>query len=356
MIIVKIFLKQGGQSVKNIYFVFTSMKYISSIFMLFLILCSGANAQVFPSFGDSRIGTTGLQFLKIAPDARSVGMAGSYIAVVNDATALYWNPAGLTKMDTFKTNFTIGHTNYYGGTNLQHLGVVRQLGPSTYLGVGLVYFNSGDMDVTTEFMPFGNGQTFRAVDMSLGLSFAQALTENFSFGVTAKYVYEGIAGININTLVFDFGFQYDVGLANTRFAVAMSNFGFNATPKGEINFNDGNNQTTLNEFEQVATPSIFRLSVAWDAIKKEYSLLTFAMQLDHPTDNNETFGIGGEYLWKKLLFVRAGYLFGADEAGLPSFGFGLNLKRRFGILKFDYGFNSKNRLGIAHKISLGLSI
>lgn len=324
------------------------------------LLCFGsvwAGAQVLPSFGDSRTGTTGFQFLKIAPDARASGLAQSYIAVVNDVTALYWNPAGITKVDTFKWHLTAGHTDYFAGTQLQHAGMVHQIGGDAFLGLSMVYFNSGDMPVTTEFQPFGTGQTFQAVNTALGLSFAQRLTDAFSFGLTGKYVYEGLAGITTHAVMIDFGFQYDVGLANTRFAVGVNNFGPNAIPTGTLEVLRSNGSTeTINDFESVAVPSVFRLGFAWDAIKQEQHLLTLAAQLNHPTDNNETFGLGVEYLFNQMLYVRSGYLFGADETALPAFGFGLRLQRRYGILKVDYGFHQSERIGANHRFTLGLSL
>ncbi|MBK8345544.1 MAG: hypothetical protein IPL12_21025 [Bacteroidetes bacterium] len=66
------------------------------------------------------------------------------------------------------------------------------------------------MDVTTEFLPFGTGQTFRATDLGIGLSLARELTDQFSFGVTAKYIREDLASVHNQNLIFDFGFQYDI--------------------------------------------------------------------------------------------------------------------------------------------------
>lgn len=325
--------------------------------LAFILFASGIQAQVLPSFGDSRTGTTGLQFLKIAPDARSAGMAQSYIAVVNDVTALYWNPAGITKVDSFDWHFTAGHTQYIAETQLQHAAAVKQVGGDSYLGLSMIYFNSGEMPVTTEFQPFGTGQSFRAVDLALGLTFAQRLTDAFSFGLTTKYVYEGIADVNTHAVMLDFGFQYDVGLANTRFAVGINNFGPNTTPSGTLNLlNINGNTETISSFEQIAIPSVFRLGFAWDAIKQEKHLLTIATQLNHPTDNNETLGFGAEYLFNRLLYLRAGYLFGADETALPAFGFGLNLQRRYGHFTIDYGFNSAARIGATHRLTFGLSL
>ncbi len=331
---------------------------IKRLCLYLLLSCSSASwvgAQILPSFGDSRTGTTGFQFLKIGPDARSAGMGESYISTVDDVSALFWNPAGMANVDTFDWHIAGGHNQYFSNITLQHLGIVRALGSDTYIGLGMLYLNTGDMPVTTEFLPFGNGQSFRATDMAVGLSLARKLTDQFQFGITSKYIYEGIAGINTHGLVFDFGFQYDVGLANTHFAVGVNNFGFNTTPSGSIEKVDLSGTITASDFEPVAIPSVFRLGFSWDPVLTAKNRWTLALQLNHPTDNNETLSFGTEYFWNHLLYLRAGYIFGADESGLPSFGFGIDLKRSYGNLKFDYGYLHKNRLGMSHRIGMGIA-
>jgi hypothetical protein len=319
-------------------------------------LLSPCYSQILPSFGDSRTGTTGFQFLKIAPDARSVALAESFIVIAEGPTATFWNPAGITQVDSHKLHIAAGNARYFAGMSLSHLSAVTRLVGETYLGLGFSYFNSGEMHVTSEFLPFGNGQTFRSVDMAVGATVAGVLTSSLRFGGTLRYLYEGIAGISTSALVFDFGFQYDVGLADIRFAVAINNFGFNAQPQGEIQQTTLQGTTTVSDFESIVAPGVFRIGFAWDAINTGDHQLAFVSQLNHPTDNNETVGIGAEYWWKKLMALRTGYLFGADEKGLPAFGFGLKLPWRMAGARLDYAFATKNRLGLTHRLTLGLSL
>lgn len=313
------------------------------------------SAQILPSFGGSRTGTTGMQFLKIGIDARSAGLSGNYIAVANDVASVYWNPSGMMKLDTQKIHFQFGQTSYFADIGISYGGLVYKTNGAAF-GLSLVTLNSGEIPVTTEFQPFGTGETYSAVSSTIGLSFAKSLTNNFSFGITGKYARESIAGINVNNALFDFGFQYDIGLKNTKFAVSISNFGFNVTPEGKLKLLKLNGETDLNSFESVSVPAIFRIGFAWDAIKKEIHQLTFISQLNHPTDNNETLGLASEYIWKNIFFARMGYEFGIDEGGIPAFGIGIQAKRNFGIFRFDYGFNNKARLGSVHRFTLGVGL
>lgn len=325
-------------------------RVLAGIALCFSLLT--AEAQLLPSYGDSRTATTGWQFLKIGPDARSAGMSEAYLAVVDDLSALYWNPAGLTQLDSNKLHAGVQYTDYAAGTSMNFGGVSYRLGYNTLIGVSLQYFDAGEMDVTTEFLPYGTGQTFRATNTGIGVSLARELTDQFSFGVTAKYVREDLATVHNQNVVFDFGFQYDIGIQNTRFAVAITNFGFNTQPGGEITVINLQDSSTATEFTEIAVPTVFRLGFAWDAIKNDAHVLTAAFQLNHPTDNNETYSIGAEYSWKRLLYARTGYTFATDRNAMPAFGFGTYLRRHFGTIKLDYGCNYDTALGLINKIGL----
>jgi hypothetical protein len=60
--------------------------YIVLLCLLTLVQFNSVRAQVLPAFGATRAGTTGMQFLKIGPDARSAGLSGNFVALVNDVS------------------------------------------------------------------------------------------------------------------------------------------------------------------------------------------------------------------------------------------------------------------------------
>jgi hypothetical protein len=327
--------------------------------LLFLVLCypvSSATAQILPAFGGSRAGTTGMQFLKIGLDARSAGLSGNYVAVANDVAALYWNPAGITGLDSQKTHFQFGHTLYWADIGISYGGLVRRLGDGSMLGLSVMSLNSGDMPVTTEFQPFGTGETFAVHNSLIGLTFAKALTDQFSFGISGKWARESMAGIATNNAIFDFGITYDVGLKNARFAVSVANFGVNVSPTGEIRRLNFTGQETVRDFEDVSVPAIFRIGFAFDPLVTEFHRITAIAQLNHPTDNKETFGIASEYNYKNIFFGRLGYEIGVDELVLPAFGVGFQAPRSFGYMRFDYGFNNKTRLGSVHRFTVSIGL
>jgi hypothetical protein len=328
------------------------------IFGFFMVgLLFTAKAQILPTFGNSRTGGSGMQFLKISPDARGIALGGAAVAVANDVSAMYWNPAGITAVDTGKVNIQVSHTRYFGDISSSYGGAVIKAGPLSYVGIQVFSMNYGTMDETTEFQSSGTGRTFSVANYLIGLTYAKVLTNSFTFGMNAKYAREGFAGVNVNNVLFDLGLAYNVGIKHTRFGINFSNFGFNVSPKGNATILKFNGDNDIENFTNVTVPGIFRLGVAFDPIHTQNHVLTAIGQLNHPTDNNETYSLGAEYCYLKVLYARAGYEFMSDEKYVaPSAGLGLKILRSFGGFSIDYGFLAKNSLGNNHRISLGITI
>lgn len=326
---------------------------------LFILVQQPGNlyAQVLPTFGNSRTGGSGMQFLKIAPDARSLSMGNSGVATSGDLSAIYWNPAAISYLDTGKVNAMLAHTLYFGDVQTNFAAAARRVGQLSSLAIGVMSMQYGTMNETTEFDPKGTGRTFSISSYAIHLAYSRILTQNFSFGLNGKFANEGFAGVQINNVLFDLGLLYNIGVMNTRFGVSFSNFGFNVSPTGSVTLIKFNGEQELNNFTDISVPALFRIGASFDPLKRGDHRITVSGQLNHPTDNNETYALGSEYSYLNLAFFRTGYEFKSDAGyAFPSVGMGMKLNWRFLVTRIDYGFLAKNTLGNVNRLSLSFTL
>ena len=285
-------------------------------------------------------------------------MAQAVATNAADASSLFWNPA-LAAQARGRTMFGVSHTSYHADVKLNYLALAQDVGSLT-LGFSLQSMDSGEMSVTTEFQPLGTGETFKVVDLSLGLTVAQQLTDLFSYGITARYVEEGIASVTHETFVLDAGIFYRIGETGAQMAVSIRSFGFDSSTDGVIErtvVSDPGSRIEDN-FEAITPATIFLMGIAYDVFHKsadDRSLLISA-QLNNPNDNAESYNVGVEYIWNSLLAIRTGYRLGVEESNVPSFGVGLQLPGFGPQVRFDYGFNHLERLGSVHRIGLDVAL
>lgn len=319
---------------------------------ILLVFTAKVQAQVLPTFGDSRTGTAGFQFLKIHPDARGAGMAGAYSALVNDPSATVWNPAALSRIGDERNHALTNFTTYLAGSSFSHAAYAIRTSQSAFLGWGLQYLNLGEYDETTEFQPRGTGRTFKAIQYALSMSYAKILTEQFSFGLTGRFASEQYPDVNLNNVMFDLGLHYNVGVRDIKFAVVIRNFGVNVSPDGTVTRLRVNGNVESSDFESVSVPVIFRLGACGTLYKEKNHLITLAAELNHPTDNNETLAIAAEYTMRNILVLRSGYEFGFDATAWPSVGAGVKLRQNFGTMRFDYTWSNYGFVGSTHRLGL----
>ena len=100
------------------------------------------NAGIFP-----KAGTTAAPFLKIGVGARAVAMGGNFVALANDATALYWNPAAIT--DLTEMNFSVTHSSWIAGMTHGAILFALPISDAAGFGLELTYLTSGDIEQTT---------------------------------------------------------------------------------------------------------------------------------------------------------------------------------------------------------------
>ena len=76
-----------------------SFKYISLLFSLIFLNLSGQTIN--------RYGTTAANFLEIGVGSRATSMGDAYVAVANDVSSIYWNPAGLASVSNSSALFMV---------------------------------------------------------------------------------------------------------------------------------------------------------------------------------------------------------------------------------------------------------
>ena len=186
------------------------MKKSFTAFLLFTLFFSYKSFSQFRKYSN--------EFLNIGAGARGLAMGNAQVASVNDATAGYWNPAGLTGVKN-NPNATIMHAEYFSGIAKYDYGSVAipvQENKRT-LGFSLLRFAVDDIPNTLFLVEpdgsinYNNIQTFSSADYAFLFSFAQNIKEseksNISFGANAKVIYR-----KVGHFATAWGFGIDAGV------------------------------------------------------------------------------------------------------------------------------------------------
>ncbi len=337
-------------------------RIIRIAFLCVLVLGTFASSQA----AFAKIGMAGLTFLKIGV-GRSTGMGDAFVAVADDATAAYWNPAGLALVSGRQA--LVNHIDWIADVSHEYVAVVLPAGQGN-LGINVTALSMGKMEETTLERYQGTGTFFTGTDLALGVSYARMVTEKLCFGLTAKVLSERIWDVGATGAAFDLGVHYNTGWRNLRLAMAIANFGPDLSFHGsQLNFMhdpDWEWPWTREPIpgtyltENFSLPVIFRFGVAYDFINDENSRLTGAADLNHYNDVNEKVNLGLEYVYR-ILSLRGGYIVNTDasyasdlgiRAGLSA-GMGLKLKPAENLgLTLDYSYRDLARLGGSHRFTL----
>jgi len=311
-----------------------------------------------PTDGFNNNGTRPAQFLKFAVGSRAVAMGESFAAVANDASALYWNPAGVGNLKHLELHLT--HANYLADINFNFAGLVVPIAKNSNLGFSAMAWSMGDEPVTTPDDPTGAaGLTWSASSFAVGLTFSRALTDRFAVGLTGKYIQENLYHSSAKTLAIDIGSLYDTGIRGIKIGMAMTNFG----GKLKVSGRDLNVRTTPirpgnpTQPGDLGTsswplPLNFRVGLSFEIFRNESSALLVASDFIHPTDADERLNFGAEYTLNNRLFVRGGYKMNYEEESFSAGG-GVNLPITSYNLIIDYAFNDFGILGDVHRFSFG---
>jgi len=324
----------------------TLKKFLIFIFITILVGSIEINAQLFPTLGGQRAGISTAQFLKLGVGGRATSMADAFIAVADDASALFWNPAGL--VHSAQNEIIFSHNQWVADINHEFVGVSYKISTNDAIGFSLTSLHMDDMPVTTEVLPRGTGEYFSYGDVAFAVTYSRKMTEQFSFGASVRYIEETLDKLKMRGMMIDLGTLYWTGLGTSRFAVAITNFGNELAPDGEVVLYGGRKKS---DWQSFSPPTMFRIGFAFEPIMDDINRVTASLQLNHPNDNSENVSFGAEYAWKNLLMLRGGYKLNVDEQNF-TFGAGVRLPLGIAVVTVDYGFANFERLGSAHRFSI----
>jgi len=313
----------------------------------------------------TKVGTTAAKFLSIPVGARALGMGGAFVALADDPSALYWNPAGAARM--YQSEVLFSHMNWIADVNFNYAAIVLPLEGAGTAGINFTSLTMEEMERTTEAQPDGTGQFFSVGSFAVGVSYARNLTDWFSIGGTVKYVNEYIWNSKSKAFGFDLGTLFTTPFEGIKFGAAIANYGERLQMSGDdllvqkdVSSNAGNDPNVNADLrtDQYDLPLVVRIGLAYEPLSSEDQHLVLAVDAAHPNDNSESINLGGEYsLFQKMLSLRGGYRALGQRDSEEQFTLGGGLRYDFGnnlIVKVDYAYEKFGRLSNVQKFSVGL--
>ena len=147
-----------------------------------------------PALAQQIVYTTAVPFLLIEPDSRASGMGNAGVALGDNATAIFWNPAGLASQRGAELSLT--HANWLPALT-SDLFYEYLVGKYHWEGVGTIgghitFLNLGEQEYRDEFN--ADLGTFRSYELAAGLSYGLEVTERLALGTGVRFIYSNLSG------------------------------------------------------------------------------------------------------------------------------------------------------------------
>lgn len=166
------------------------IKYLILLLSVFAGKLTAQNivTEITPS-QDSRVITTGVPFLLIAPDARAAAMGDMGVATSADAFSQQWN-ASKYAFSTAKSGFAMSYTPYLSklvnDIFIGNINYFNRLNEGSAVGVSLKYFSLGEIEFLEN--EFDTPLLQKPSELSVDVSYSLRLSEPFAMGVSMRYL------------------------------------------------------------------------------------------------------------------------------------------------------------------------
>ncbi|MCH8567285.1 MAG: type IX secretion system outer membrane channel protein PorV [Balneolales bacterium] len=343
-----------------------------------------------------QVGITAVPFMQIEPDSRTPGMGNAGVAIADNASAVFWNPAGLAFQEK-ETQMSFTYANWLPAFDTD-LFYIYNVGKTYIEGIGTIgghitYLNLGEQIQTDER---GNViRDFSSYELAAGVSYGFRITDNFAAGLGARFIYSRLTpNIDVGgqtakagtSFGMDLGALYRTNEFMLLDRTARFSAGFNLSNVGPpIQYTDDAQSDPL--------PTLLRVGIAQDiALDEEgFNTLTFAFDVSKIMARNDTSGramavgealfrswdtytrfdgqqfvdvplveqfmyaVGVEYWYNKMFAIRTGYFYEAPNNGDRQFiTFGAGLRYNMFGVDFSYLYTLREDHPLANTIRLSV--
>jgi hypothetical protein len=365
------------------------MKFISLLLALTTITSAASGQCAFKDALDCpNTIISAVPFLRIVPDARSASMGDAGLASSPDANSMHHNASKLAFINS-DLGLAASYSPWLRSLGLQdvymaYLAGYKRLDEFQTLGASLRYFALGDLQFTD--INGGSLGVGRPNEFEVAVAYARKLSENFSAGLTGKFIYSNLAGgqqiDNVDIVAatagaVDISFTYlkPMNNGNLRIGAAITNLGSKVSytksvlkdfipanlgigAAWEMNFDDYNQLTLMLDINKLLVPTPIPDTLPeYDANMnnfpdyREKSLFdgVFGSFGDAPNGFKEEirelmYSIGFEYWYNKQFAFRAGYYYEHPTKGNRQFlTAGLGLKYNVFGLNVSYLVPTSNQ-------------
>jgi outer membrane protein OmpA-like peptidoglycan-associated protein len=238
------------------------------LWLLFFIFAPWTSA-----FADNA-SSAGAQFLEIPAGVRASGMGDAFTALADDASAAYWNDAGLAQIS--KTQLSLSHVSYFESIDYEFVGAALPLSPGSTLGI------SANLDSVPSFNSTSNPSATpgSAMDWDLGLQLGQSFGENFSLGLGAKFISSSLVTYGATGEAFDAGLLVYTTHKELTLGLSVQNVG---QISGYGSFGT-----------QEKLPTTYRAGLAYRLDPDKPTHFSLDADIEKPIDEDPILHVGGE--------------------------------------------------------------
>lgn len=347
------------------------MRYATKIRTLILTLLFASVAlsppevrsQVQDAGDKQKLAQTAFKFLSLSVHPRAAALGDAVNTLRMGAPSMFYNPAGMTGLNDFG-HFAAGNMQWIADINYNQASISLRPKDGKFgtFGVLARFVDYGEVEGTIRA---DNEQGFietGAVNpgaFSIGIGYANALTDRVSVGGTVKFVQEDLGDSVVDasgatksntfsTAAFDFGVIYDSGFRGVTFAMSARNF------SPAVDFEQNTFDLPL-EISADISADLVRLVNPQSPLNENHSFRLTAGGMT-PRDFNEQVRVGGEYAFMDSFFLRGGYSspFGNTTQGM-SLGAGVQLPLGDNLeIGADYAYQQQDNFDGVNRVAIDI--